>query len=260
MATRETRRQRGRRRGKEMVRAVVSELRQQRQTANLSQRAVAAELGWHQSALNRLERFDFENVPLVRLAEIAAVLGLELSIRLHLVGDPTYDEASQGLIGRFLRVVSASYRVTREALLPSGGQRSWDVLLRLASLLVGVELVTRVRDVQALVRLIRPRARRRRGPCAPGPFRQRPQPSIARAADGGTRTAFHDTTAADPSSTAPGSAGAWVGRPAYVGALLGGLTSQGDQTSAWHPARRGCGVRSATDVRGFGRAEMPTLR
>ena len=159
MATRETRRQRGRRRGKEMVRAVVSELRQQRQTANLSQRAVAAELGWHQSALNRLERFDFENVPLVRLAEIAAVLGLELSIRLHLVGDPTYDEASQGLIGRFLRVVSASYRVTREALLPSGGQRSWDVLLRLASLLVGVELVTRVRDVQALVRLIRLRER-----------------------------------------------------------------------------------------------------
>ena len=159
MATRETRRQRGRRRGKEMVRAVVSELRQQRQTANLSQRAVAAELGWHQSALNRLERFDFENVPLVRLAEIAAVLGLELSIRLHLVGDPIYDEASQGLIGRFLRVVSASYRVTREALLPSGGQRSWDVLLRLASLLVGVELVTRVRDVQALVRLIRLRER-----------------------------------------------------------------------------------------------------
>jgi transcriptional regulator with XRE-family HTH domain len=159
MATRETRRQRGRRRGQELVRGVVSELRQERQAANISQRAVAAELGWHQSALNRLERFDFANVALVRLVEIAAVLGLDVSIRLHRVGDPIHDRASQGLIGRFLRVVSASYRVTREALLPSGGQRSWDVLLRLATLLVGVEMVTRVRDVQALVRLIRLRER-----------------------------------------------------------------------------------------------------
>lgn len=49
--------------------------------------------------------------------------------------------------------------MTREALLPSDGQRSWGVLLRLATLLVGVELVTRVRDVQALVRLIRLRER-----------------------------------------------------------------------------------------------------
>jgi transcriptional regulator with XRE-family HTH domain len=143
----------------ELVRKVVSELRQERQTANLSQRAVAAELGWQQSALNRLERFDFKNVPLVRLVEIAAVLGLDVSISLHRVGDALHDGASQGLIGRFLRVVSANYRVTREALLPSGGQRSWDVLLRLGALLVGVELVTRVRDVQALVRLIRLRER-----------------------------------------------------------------------------------------------------
>lgn len=111
------------------------------------------------SALNRLERFGLANVPLARLVEIAAVLGLDVSIRLHRVGDPIHDNASQGLIGRFLRVVSAGYRVTREALLPSGGQRSWDVLLRLAALLVGVELVTRVRDVQALVRLIRLRER-----------------------------------------------------------------------------------------------------
>jgi transcriptional regulator with XRE-family HTH domain len=159
VATRETRKQRGRRRAQELVRAVVSELRQERQTANLSQRAVAAELGWHQSALNRLERFDFENVSTIRLVEIAAVLGFDVSIRLHRVGDPIHDRASQGLIGRFLRAVSANYRVTREALLPSGGQRSWDVLLRLATLLVGVELVTRVRDVQALVRLIRLRER-----------------------------------------------------------------------------------------------------
>jgi hypothetical protein len=66
---------------------------------------------------------------------------------------------SEALIARFLAIVSPAYRVVREALLPSGGQRSWDVLLRLGAVLVGVELVTRVRDVQALVRLIRLRER-----------------------------------------------------------------------------------------------------
>jgi transcriptional regulator with XRE-family HTH domain len=141
------------------VRTAVAELRRERQTANLSQRAVAAEIGWHQSALNRLERFDALNVPLVRIVEIAAVLGLDVSLGLHRIGDPIHDKASEALIARFLAIVSPAYRVVREALLPSGGQRSWDVLLRLGAVLVGVELVTRVRDVQALVRLIRLRER-----------------------------------------------------------------------------------------------------
>ena len=131
----------------------------ERQTANISQRAVAHELGWQQSELNRLERFDFPNVPLLRLVEMASVLGLEVSVRLHRVGDPIRDKASQALIGRFLALVGSGYRVTREALLPSGGQRSWDILLRTGATLVGVEVITRVRDVQALVRLIRLRER-----------------------------------------------------------------------------------------------------
>jgi transcriptional regulator with XRE-family HTH domain len=159
VATRETRLQSGRRRGNELVRSLISELRVERQTRNVSQRAVARELDWHQAQLNRLEQFDFPNVPLVRLAEIAAVLGLELSVRLHRVGDPVRDRASRGLIGRFLALIGRGYRVTEEALLPSGGQRSWDVLLRSGALLVGVEIVTRVRDVQALVRHIRLRER-----------------------------------------------------------------------------------------------------
>jgi hypothetical protein len=159
MATRETRLQKGHRRGVELMRTVVTELRTERQTANLSQRALAAQLAWHQSELNRLERFDFPNVPLIRLSEVATVLGLELSIRIHRVGDPIRDRASQALIARFLTLVSARCRVTREALLPTGDRRSWDILLRLGPVLVGVEALTRVRDIQALVRHIRLRER-----------------------------------------------------------------------------------------------------
>ncbi len=138
---------------------LVTELRDERQTANVSQRALAGELAWHQSELNRLERFDFPNVPLVRLSEMAAVLGLELSVRLHRAGDPIRDRASQALIAGFLTVVSGAYRVTREALLPAGDQRSWDILLRLGAGLVGVEALTRVRDIQAVVRHVRLRER-----------------------------------------------------------------------------------------------------
>ena len=58
-----------------------------------------------------------------------------------------------------MALVGTGYRITREALLPSGGQRSWDILLRIGATLVGVEAVTRVRDAQALVRHIRLRER-----------------------------------------------------------------------------------------------------
>jgi transcriptional regulator with XRE-family HTH domain len=149
----------GHRRGEDLARGLVAELRTERQVANVSQRAIARELGWHQAQLNRLEQFDFPNVSLIRLAEIGAVLGLELSVRIHRIGDPLRDRASQGLIRRFVSLVASPYRVTHEALLPSGGQRSWDILLRVGAILVGVEAVTRVRDVQALVRHIRLRER-----------------------------------------------------------------------------------------------------
>lgn len=131
----------------------------ERQTANVSQRAIAKEIGWQQSELNRLERFGLPNVPLVRLAEIASVLGLEVSIRLHRIGDPVRDRASQALIARFVGLVASAFRMTHEALLPTGDQRSWDLLLRCGGVLIGVEAVTRVRDLQALVRHIRLRER-----------------------------------------------------------------------------------------------------
>lgn len=141
------------------MRGLIAELRAERQTANISQRTIARQLDRQQSELNRLERLEFPNVPLVRLAEVAAVLGLELSVRVNRVGDPVRDGASEALIGRFLRQVASAYRVTREVLLPVGGQRSWDILLRIGPTLIGVEAVTRVRDLQALVRHIRLRER-----------------------------------------------------------------------------------------------------
>jgi hypothetical protein len=161
VATRETRRQRGRRRGEELVRRAVSELRTARQIAGVSQRQLGANVGCAQSDVSRLEVGRFLDVPVTTLSEIASALGMELHLSVHPIGDPIADKAQQPLVGRFLGVIaSPPYRVFREALLPSpGDRRAWDLLLRLDSLLVGVEAETRVRDIQALTRRIRERER-----------------------------------------------------------------------------------------------------
>ena len=102
----------------------------------------------------------FPAVPLVRLSEIASVLGLELTLGLHPLGDPIRDRGHQALIARFVALVAGAYRIAREVPLPTPGDlRSWDVMLRLGELLIGVEAETRVRDIQALVRRIRARER-----------------------------------------------------------------------------------------------------
>jgi hypothetical protein len=113
-----------------------------------------------QPNLWRLEANQVEAVTVVRLAEMASILGLELSIGLHPIGDPIRDKGQQALANRFDSLLSPRWAVTNETLLPLPGDlRSWNKLLRLAgtsdrsgAYLVGVDLETRIRDVQALVR------------------------------------------------------------------------------------------------------------
>ena len=100
----------------------------------------------------------------VALSEIASVLGLELSVGLHELGDPIRDAGQQALGRRFDAIPAPAWRSTSETLLPNpGDQRSWDRLLRLTTSperhLVGADLETRIRDVQALVRRTRLRER-----------------------------------------------------------------------------------------------------
>jgi hypothetical protein len=117
---------------------------------------VAEEAGWSQSELHRLEHFELASVSIVRLAEIGAVLGLDMSADFHLVGGGLRDRGQQALLARFAAVVHASYSRNREVPFPSvGDRRSWDMVLRLGRQLIGVEAETRVQDIQQLVRRVR---------------------------------------------------------------------------------------------------------
>ena len=109
----------------------------------------------------RYLRFEGGSDPSVpELAEAGSVLGLQISAAFHPVGEAIRDTGQQALAGRFRQILAPAWRVTAEVLLPNAGdRRSWDLLLRLAGQLVGVELETRVRDVQWLTRRIRERER-----------------------------------------------------------------------------------------------------
>lgn len=97
---------------------------------------------------------------------MASVLGMELSVGLHPIGDPIRDKGQHACGRRFDAILSDRWRVTDETLLPGPTeQRAWDKLLRLKDAtpryLVGTDIESRVWDVQAIVR--RTRARERDG-------------------------------------------------------------------------------------------------
>ena len=139
----------------------MGELVEARRQAGVSQDLLAALLRWSQPALSRFERLVRRDATsIVELAQVASLLGLELSAGLHPVGEPLRDKGHQALIGRFVAYLSAAWRVAREVPLPNPGDpRAWDLVLRAASCIVGVEAETRVRDVQALARRIHIRQR-----------------------------------------------------------------------------------------------------
>ena len=124
---------------------------------------MADELQCSQSTICRIEANELDGVTVSRLSEMASILGLELAMTLHPVGDPIRDKGQQALGSRLDAVLSPQWFGTSEALLPMPGDlRSWDRLLRLRGpepCLVGVDLETRIRDVQALVRRTRLRER-----------------------------------------------------------------------------------------------------
>ncbi len=149
--------ERGRRRGKMLVARLIREVRDARHASGLTHGEVARAIGIARSNVTRLEAGQRQDLGIVERSEIASVLGYEVSVGLHPIGDPLRDKGQLACGRRLDGILSDLWRVTDETLLPGAGeQRAWDKLLRLVGAtpryLVGVDIESRVWDVQAIVR------------------------------------------------------------------------------------------------------------
>jgi len=138
-----------------LLSAFGHDVQQARTGAGLSQRRVAAAVGIAQSRLSAIERGVAASPSLEALAQIAGVVGLELSLRVFPAGSPLRDAGHAALFGRLRATTSPILRWRSEVPLPiTGDRRSWDAVAFDASgaMVMAVELDTRTRDAQALAR------------------------------------------------------------------------------------------------------------
>ena len=121
--------------------------------AGLTQAAVASALGVSRDRVSRVELRRTKSVEADYLFLHAAVVGLKASIKLYPVGGALRDAAQAAYITRFLERIGHLWRVMLDAPIPLPGDlRAVDILLQNSSLKIAVEVITRLRDLQAQLR------------------------------------------------------------------------------------------------------------
>jgi transcriptional regulator with XRE-family HTH domain len=144
--------------GRRLLLEIGDELREARLRAGLRQADVARALGTSRVRVSYAETGKLDSAPLVDVARHAAAVGLRLHVRLYPAGTPLRDRAQLALLDRFRRRLSPRVQVRLEV--PVGAdprdQRAWDMVLRVpgspTGTVIGVEAITRLRDVQAQLR------------------------------------------------------------------------------------------------------------
>jgi transcriptional regulator with XRE-family HTH domain len=135
------------------IRGAGREIRIARRDRNLSLDRAGAAAGISAAATSRIERGLAPEVSVLRLTQLAEVVGLELSLRLFAGGSPIRDDVHASLLGRCRDEMHPSLRWSIEVPLPNtGDDRAWDAMVSGPGWRYGVEAETAPRDVQALSR------------------------------------------------------------------------------------------------------------
>ena len=143
---------RGRRRANEARGRLGREIRQARISAGLSLRVTASSSRVEFSRISRFER-GLEDLRISDIGAVAAVVGLELSVRTYPAGDPIRDVAHARLLERFRRELHPALRWHTEVPFPGRSDlRAWDAVTGRDGWRVGVEAETVIADTQALDR------------------------------------------------------------------------------------------------------------
>lgn len=155
MAVRERAVDRGTRLGMEAASTFQREIRQARSVAGLSQDRAARVAGISGSEWSRIETGHVAPRDWILAARMAAVVGLDLRLRLYGGPDPVRDAGQVRLLKRMVGRLGDDWRWRHEVLLPGDReQRAWDAVgsHRLTGLRLNVEAETRLVDVQAVIR------------------------------------------------------------------------------------------------------------
>jgi hypothetical protein len=108
----------------------------------------------------RLEHGRLPSVSHADLALLAAVVGLRLHAQFFPRGSPVRDAAQLPLLDRLRRRIHEAWGVNLEWVLRGHGDlRAFDALLTLGAARVAVEAISRLRDVQAQLRVAQAKAR-----------------------------------------------------------------------------------------------------
>jgi hypothetical protein len=153
MATKQRRAAVGAARGRSILADLVNEARTARLDRGLSLADVGRAVGLSQPAMTRFEHLIVDDVGIIRMAQVLAVLGLELSARAYPGGQPLRDAGHVRLLSRFRAVLHPSLRWATEVPLPAAGDlRAWDGMVRGPGWRYGTEAETHPTDAQALGR------------------------------------------------------------------------------------------------------------
>jgi transcriptional regulator with XRE-family HTH domain len=141
-------------RGRRKLIDIGDELREARLRAGLRQVDVGAAIGVTHTKISLTERGRLESLAVLDLAGHAAAVGLDLSVRFFPRGPALRDAAQLGLLERFRRRLASAWEVRLEV--PIAGdprdRRAWDMTVNREELIIGVEAISRLRDVQAQLR------------------------------------------------------------------------------------------------------------
>jgi transcriptional regulator with XRE-family HTH domain len=157
MATVERVLDRGSQRGQRSVRALGEEFRGQRLGLGSSQQRVAEAARTTRSRYSRIECGRVELLSILEASRIAAVLGLDLVVRVYPGGSALRDAAHAGRLRRILAHVGPPLRYRLDVPLPQrpdqpAEQRAWDAMVFADGRRTGIELEMRLRDAQATIR------------------------------------------------------------------------------------------------------------
>ncbi len=130
----------------------AEELRALRIRSDLSQAAVAREVGVARSVLSRLEAGD-PGITLRTRFRVATVLGADLRISAFVESGPLVrDRAQAPIVEWILTIAGPFWRRRVEAAVPGAGRRSVDLCLASPRAIVLIEVETRVGSLEEIIR------------------------------------------------------------------------------------------------------------